>query len=115
MESLHGVWTVGEFAESSQGFCVCLYAVNMPVLCIAACKNSDLIRTGCHTNAPICTFCHVRHVVSRKKYTTAPPRELSISIEIGIYEHLIPACNTGSQMARLSQVAWSENGFSYTY
>ena len=24
----------------------------MPVLCIAACHSSDLIRTGCHTNAP---------------------------------------------------------------
>ena len=48
----------------------------MPVLCNAACNISDLIRTGCHTNAPICTFVHVRHVVSRKKDTTAPPREL---------------------------------------
>ena len=76
MESVHGLWTVGRFTESSQGFCVCLYAVNILVLCIAACENSDLVRTRCHTNAPICTFCHVRHVVSRKKDTTAPPREL---------------------------------------
>ena len=76
MESLHGVWTVSKFAESSQGFRVCLYAVNILVLCIATCENSDLVRTHCHTNAPMCTFCHVRHVVSRKKDTTAPPREL---------------------------------------
>ena len=45
MESVHGLWTVGRFTESSQGFCVCLYAVNILVLCIAACENSDLVRT----------------------------------------------------------------------
>ena len=75
MESVHGLWIVGRFTESSQRLCICLYAVGMPVLCNAACNISDLIRTRCLTNAPNATFVHVRHVVSRKKYTTAPPRE----------------------------------------
>ena len=56
MESVHGVWTVGRFVESSQACCVCLYAGNMSVLCNAACNISDLIRTRCHTKR---TECHI--------------------------------------------------------
>ena len=60
MESLHGVWTVGEFAESSQGFRVGLFRVCTCSICMPACKNSDLVRTCSHTNAPNGTFGHVR-------------------------------------------------------
>ena len=96
---------------------MCLYAVNILVLCIATCENSDLVRTHCHTNAPMCTFCHVRHVVSRKKYTTAPPRELLY--QLNRYKMVVLAqkrhgppqksCHTGSSKTGYGHVLGLRN------
>ena len=85
MESVHGVWTVGRFIESSQGCSVCLYSVNMSVLCNAACNISDLIRTRCLTNAPNATFGHVRGCMLylNKFLYHSPPRSVGIN-RVGI-------------------------------
>ena len=104
MESVHGLWTVGRFTESSQGFCVCLYSVNILVLCFAACENSDLVRTRCHTNAPICTFAMFVMLYLEKKIPQPPPESCYIN-RIGIKwlfwlkkRHGPPqkSCHTGS-------------------